>query len=311
MKIPGVTGLNDSEAPNFVGASLQGKIVQFMSDVTSRFMKTIQSLTQDPPRLFTSSLPLELWFNIFCSLNAEELARIAPVCKEWNALASSDAVSYKIPFPSWLKNINADIWRKLDLEKYGLDISDVPRVNRRTLTKALKPLSRRVEKRMGITNMVIPKGLTLNIVLRIAKDNSVPIKEIWPEALTTFGDIAVEQTRVLFFTNSIFEGTRTHFPESCKGIVEVIGRECGIAIQEHEIRNFMAFLVLTYLNSPEDDRVRLYASNAYTRMIEKVNYWFLTVGFPSTGLVVKNKTILGGEFVGVGASGSSENILYR
>jgi hypothetical protein len=246
--------------------------------------------------------------HIFHFLNADELAQMAPVCQLWNTLASSDAVSYGIPFPSWLKDIDAEVWEKyVDLKKYGLDISEVPRVNRRVLTKALKPLAEKVENNMGITNMVIPKGLTLNIVLQIAKDNSVPIGGIWDEILTHFGDIASEQTRVLFFINSIFANTRNQTSNEDEIYIKFIGQECGIAIQGHEIRNFMALLVLTYLNSPENARVSLYSSGTNTRLLEEVGDSFLHGGFYSKGLhAYECRFVL--EDVGVGASGSSEDI---
>jgi len=328
MKIPGITGLKGSAACNFLKVSWQGKIVQILYSVSSFFMKTDQQPTQDPPSLsgrveqglsaisssqknqVAFSLPLELWFNIFCSLNAEELARIAPVCRQWNAVVSSDAVSlsYEIPFPSWLEDIDADVWKKnVDVKKYGLDLSKVPRVNRRDLTKALKPLSRKVEKKMGITNMVIPEGLTLKIVLEIAKDNSVPIGDIWDELLTKFEDIAAGQTRVLFFTNSIFENTRKHTSDQHERDVERIGQECGIAIQKHEIRNFMALLVLTYISSSKTPRTQLYSSQTYTRFIEKINGLSLIGGFTPSGVDANNNN---GRYIniGVGASGNSEDI---
>jgi hypothetical protein len=257
----------------------------------------------------TPGLPNDVLGHIFHFFNAEELARIVPVCRLWNTISFSDAVSYGIPFPAWIKDIDAGVWEKyVDVKKYGLDLSKVPRVNRRVLTKALKPLARKVENKMGITNMVIPKGLTLKIVLQIAKDNSVPIWDIWDKILTHFGDIAVEQTGVLFFTNSIFESTRLHTPKKRKIDMETIGKECGIAIQMHEIRNFMAFLVLTYLNSPEDARTMLYSSNTYTRLIEKVNNRLsLIVGFSSFGLYADHISLFDPASIGVGASGCSED----
>ena len=174
-------------------AALNGRVEQDLSSISNP--QEIQ---------VASSLPPQLWCDIFCLLNAEELAKIAPVCRQWITLASSDEVSYEIPFPSWLKDIDAGIWSKLDLKKYGLDLSKVPRVNRRALTKALKPLSRKVENNMGITNMVIPKGLTLNKVLEIANDNSVPIRFILDKILTNFGDIAVEANSGIIFYKQYF-----------------------------------------------------------------------------------------------------------
>ena len=156
--------------------------------------------------------------------------------------------------------------------------------------------------------MVIPKELTLNKVLQIAKDNSVPFGHIWDEILTEFGDIAVEKTRVLFFTNSIFADTRNHIPDQHKKDVKTIGKECGIAIQRHEIRDFMAFLVLTYLNSPEDARTMLYSSETFTRLSEKMGTRSLYGGFAPSGLDAGDNCFAHAH-IGVGASGSSEDIL--
>jgi hypothetical protein len=253
-------------------------------------------------------LPNDVLGHVFHFLNAEELTRIAPVCRVWNTSVSLDTVSYGLPFPSWLKDIDADIWRKLDLEKYGLDISEVPRVNRRALTKALKPLSRKVKNQMGITNMVIPKGLTLNIVLQIAKDYSVPIGYICGKLATNFGDIAVKQTRVLFFTNSIFKGTLSRLPKQHESCVTKIGQACEIAIQGHELRNFMAFLVLTYISSSETPPIQLYSSNTLTRLIGKANDWSLIGGFASDGLTADDSPF-GSDDVGVGAFGNSDDFL--
>jgi hypothetical protein len=269
-------------------------------------------------------LPDEVLRHIFHFLNAEELARIAPICRQWAEVASSgiapicrqwaevassgkEALPYGIPFPSWLKDINAEVWEKyVDVKKYGLDISEAPRVNRYALTKALKPLSGKVENEMGITNIVIPKGLTLNKVVQIARDNSVLIA-VWDEILTNFGDSAVEETCVLFFTNNIFEGTRGHTPEQHKLDVTTIGQECGIAIQRPNVRDFMAFLVLTYISSSETPPTQLYSSNTYTSLIEKVDHCFLMGGFAFFGLHADNEDINNAldDHFGVGASGSS------
>lgn len=307
MRIPGIKGLNDFAAPRFVETSGQGKIIQIINDVASRFMKTIQSLTQDPPPFDVFSVPSELWLNIFCFLNAEEVVGIARVCRLWNTIAFTSA--YSISSPSWLKDIDAGVWEKhVDLKKYGLEISEVPCENRPALVKALKPLARKVENNKGITNMVIPKGLTLKKILQIATDKLVPIQFIGDKILILFGDSAVEQTCVLFFTNSIFENTRRYTLNYRKAVqITNIGKECGIAIQMHQVRDFVALLVLTYLNSPENARTLLYPSATYTQLIEEVNDWVVVGGFGPFGLHVHSSSYNSGT-VGVGASGNSQDI---
>ena len=307
--------------------------------IVSRFIKTDEPPSQDPPSLKNrvtvepeepvnpepssipasqgilniSDLPGEIFeLHIFTFLNAEELAKIAPVCQLWRDFASSESLAYVIPFPSWLKDIDADVWRKkvVDLEKYGLDLTEVPCINKFALTKDLKPLSKRVENNMGITNMVIPKGLTLNIALQIARDYSVPINYIWPQILAEFGDKAIDKTCILFFTNSIFTGTRSHTSNQHEEDVTCIGTDCRVAIQGPEVRNFLALLILTYLNSPEDSRTQLYSSATYTRLLEKVNNWSLYEGFAPSGLYASHNNS-DDDHIGVGASGSSEAIGTR
>ncbi len=349
MKIHGVTGLIDSAVHNFVETSWQGKIVQILCTVSSlsliyyvasRFMKTDKPPTQDPPRLngrvatepevpveqdlssISSPQEIQVAFsllpqvlcNIFCHLNAEELAKVVPVCREWTALASSDEVSYRISFPSWLKEIDADIWKThVDVKEYGLDFTGAKRLNRLALTKALKPLSRRVENNKGITIMIRPKGLTGNKVLQFAANpkmgNPVPIADIWSAILTELGDTEAEQTQVLFFTNSIFEDTRNHTADQHELDMTKIGHDCGIAIRKPGFRDFMAFLALTYISSSENPPTQLYSSLTHTRLIEKWGDWHLTGGFAPGGLYPECCPDYNSGFhIGVGGSGSSEDI---
>ena len=247
-------------------------------------------------------------------MNTEELAKVVSVCREWTVLASSDMVSHRISFPSWLKLIDTDVWKRhVDLEKYRLDITGDKQLNRLTLTKALKPLSKRVENNKGITIMVIPKGLTGNKVLQFAASpkmgNPAPIGCMWPKILTEVGNIEVEQTQVLFFTNSIFEETRGHTADQHELDMTKIGQECGITIRKPGFRDFMAFLALTYMSSSEDPPTQLYSSMTYTRLMEQVSRWPLYGGILTVGLYACYW--FDGDSIGVGASGSSEDIVLK
>jgi|GEM_PF-1878502 hypothetical protein len=277
----------------------------------SRSSQTVVSSLQEVQ--VTPSLPTELWLDIFCSLNAEELAQTALVCKEWTALASLDSVSYRIPFPSWLKLIDASVWENhVDIKKYGLDITGAPRLNRRVITKALKTLSRKVENNVGIMMMFRPKGLTGNKVLQFAAKpkigRPVPKDYIWPQILTEHGDAEAEQTQVIFFTNGIFKGTRARTPDQHELDVATIGQECGVTIRQPGFRDFMAFLALTYMSSSEDPPTQPYSST-YTRLIEKVDRLSLFGGFAPIGLIATECYPSSADDFGVGASGNSEDIV--
>jgi hypothetical protein len=283
MKIPSVTGgpLNRSPVQYFLESSWQGKAVQILCAISiisliyciaSRFIKTNQSPSQNP-----------------VNLNGRVVTK-----------------------PDWLKEINENTWKeKVDIKKHRLDFTGAPLINSSASAKGLKALSERVEYNKGITSIVIPKGLTLKIVLDIANENSIRISSgDWHDKIITeFGDIPADQTRVLFFTNSILKGTRNHTPDQHAFDITTIGEECGVAIQTPQVRDFMALLVLTYLNSPEDARTLLYSS-CYTRLLEydKKTKWVLFGSFAPSGLyafpIISNFARSG-----VGAFGSSEDIL--
>jgi hypothetical protein len=162
-----------------------------------------------------------------------------------------------------------------------------------------------VENNKGITNMVIPEGLTLGKVLQIAVENSVPIARLVSQILPDIRDVPVEQTCVLFLTNSIFVDTR-HSSARHERDVKTIGQECGIAIQRHEIRNFMALLVLTHISSSETPPIRLYSSSTFTSLLEKGNNTAFFGGFGPRGLHAFY--CMDSSSIGVGAWGSSEDI---
>ncbi len=289
MQIPSVTGLNRSPVQYFLESSWQGKAVQILFAISfvsliyyvaSRFIKRDEPASPGP-----------------ATLNNRVVMNETP---------ASQALSSKTLSP-WLKEITQKTWEeKIDCERYGLVFTDTPQINGSALANGLKALSERVEGNMGITNMVIPKGLTLNTVLLIAKDYKVPISSYWyDQIITEFGDVPAKETGVLFFTNSILTGTRNHTPDQHDADVTTIGEECKVAIQRPNVRDFMAFLILTYLSSPED-LVRFYSLATYTRLSEKAGARSLFGGFAASGLSARSSSLVRLS-IGVGASGSSEN----
>jgi len=284
MKTPNITGSNRSPAHFFLESSWQGKAVQIIGTiaffsliyyVASRFMQTDKSTSPT---------------------------------SQGSATLSNRVVTSKTPLK--LKEITETTWKdNINCEKYGLDFTDAPRINSSAIAKGLQALSERVENNLGITNIIIPKGLTLNKVLQIAEDYKVPIAPYWyKNIITELGDIPAEQTRVIFFTNSILKDTRNRPVDQHEAEVTKIGKECGVAIQRPNVRDFMAFLVLTYLSSSEDARAMLYSSATYTRLLEKVNTWSLYGGFAPSGLHAFIYDFFANDDIGVGASGSSEAI---
>jgi hypothetical protein len=307
MTVSNITGLIDSPVQYFIESTWKEKTVQTPPDLGSAALEPQALMNQELPLTpykdaSIPELPAEIVEYVIQDLNGKELANVALVCQLWKNLSDR---FFEFPSP-WLTDIS-HVWKQIDCKKYGLDCTRIPRINRYAFIKRFESLSTRVENDLGISTMGRPENLTLKIVLQIAKDYNVPIAGIWNQIIARYGDIPAEKTELKFFTNSIFTDTREHTHNQHVDDITNIGKECGVEIQKPPVRDFLAFLVLSYLNSPEDARTMLYSSSTFTRLLEEVGHWPLYGGFAPSGLYAASRSF-DGDDIGVGASGSSEDI---
>jgi hypothetical protein len=255
-----------------------------------------------PPRLVIGQstcntgigrLPKDVLTLVLSQLPAKDLARAACVSKQFYH-AAQDAVPQVF-------RINEAIWRQyVDLEKLGLSFEGTPAVDDREKGRAIKGMSHHVEERAGVTVLSLPKGLTLNMLLQIAKANNVPIADVWDEILDQLGDKAVETPCTVVLTNSVLKGSRKmSFTDQQAHLAKLL----GTGYEVPELLPVLALMIFTYIDS--GGRIRLFPRApgclTYTRCQEQLlGLRLAAVGFGPIGLLLYSTCSFDIYFFGVG-----------
>jgi hypothetical protein len=229
------------------------------------------------------SFPHELILSILALISAKELACCSCVCKKWKVLASNSALwnQYDLRkiFPK-LNIIDDNIWNRcIDLKAFDLQVSDLaPLDQHKTILQLKKLFNVKVENDAGFTLLTIPKGLTINKLIEIAKSpkqgSATRFHYICQEILKHFGDMKVENTYRIMISNSILKGTRDQPVNSLQEMLSQIGCEIPRAIE------LATLCVLSYISALEFPPPRLYADRpcTYSYCFEKIEEASLLVG---------------------------------
>ena len=238
---------------------------------------------ESQPAATIESLPEELFLRIFGFLSPEALGGASRVCREWRRLASDqtlwDTFNLKTFYPGF-NVIDEKIWEKhVDLKTLGIDATGAPSLDTRTLIPVIHDLSRQVESGAGVTLLTIPKGLTFNKLLKLAKTpkegNTVRISKDWPDISQRLGGIPVDKTYIVAITNSVLANSRNLSVKDQQQLVSNLGYEMPRVLPA------AALAILTYMSSPQEQPpIRLYNDEpwTYTRCLEKIGNYNLTVG---------------------------------
>ncbi len=98
--------------------------------------------------------------------------------------------------------------RILDAKAQGFDLDDEPDIDKLAVIKYLKRLAPRVEGKAGLTLLTMPKNMTLNQEVAIAKKMKIRI-DIWEdEILEVLGDVAAQSTYRILISNNVVKKTR-------------------------------------------------------------------------------------------------------
>lgn len=155
-------------------------------------------------------------------------------------------------------------------------VADLPSVNKLARLAALQTMDALdIEGNAGVTEMVIPKGLTPNMFLAaLPEDVRAMIRYMHQPYLNRYGNIPVENSSRGFYTNNILNDTRNKPFGEQKAQATQGGCEVMSTLEA------MMLLAFTYMESPPDARVRLYGDNplTYTRCKEKVDGYRMVVG---------------------------------
>lgn len=233
----------------------------------------------------TTSLSEEISMLIFSYLKPKDLGRSCLVNKQWRRLASDstlwNAFNLREIFPS-LKVFDEIDWAShIDLSSFGLDVTDAPPLDKRTAISFInRSLSLPIERNAGVTLLTIPKGVTYNILVKVAGSpkmgNITQFKDI-PDCIPNeIGDIPVDKTYRIVITNSIFKNSRNLSVSAQEALVSKIG--CDMP----KILEAMVLLIMTFMSSGK----YLYSHLDFTRCSDQVCGYRLKVGFSSDYLYV-------------------------
>jgi hypothetical protein len=242
---------------------------------------------------FFSHLADELIFKIFAYLSATQLAKCAGISRTWKRVASDatlwNALDLRKISPS-LKVFDESDWvTYVDLPSFGLTTKDAPRLDKRKAIPVLKRcLSFPVEGDKGVTLLTIPKGLTLNKLVKLAespiKGNTTKFRYIWNCISNKFGDIEVDKTYRIVITNNVLKVITNNvlkwnlFPSNRETLLKRIGCEMPKLLEA------AVLLVVTFMSSGE----RLYNDKpkTYTRCSEVACFQLIIGNFSQDGILV-------------------------
>ncbi len=162
----------------------------------------------------TTNLPEELVLAIFAYLDLPALVSVSQVNKLWRQL-SGDRFLWKAVLKSICPRLqifdDVDLAAHIDLAAYGLSVDGASPL-RLMIPHLRRCPSLPVEGEAGITLLTIPKGLTLNKLIKLARSpqqgKSTRFGYNWDRILYEIGDIEVAKTYHIVITNNIFEGSR-------------------------------------------------------------------------------------------------------
>lgn len=213
-------------------------------------------------------LPAETILNILGFLNPFELLEVGEVCKAGRRLTSDSVLWNDFDLRTispLLKIFDESDWiTHVDLSKYGLSVEDTPPFDQRSAFPLIKRcLSLSIEGNAGVTLLTIPKGLSLNKLVKLAKDpklgNIKQLIDISYIVSREFGDREIPNTYRIVITNNIFSESRALSSSDLEILVKTLGCEKPKTLE------IVALLVATFMSSG----ACLYHSGTYTYCLEK------------------------------------------
>ena len=202
-----------------------------------------------------------------------------------SSLTTAASLDLKKMFPK-LEFLDEAIWEThVSLDALEMSVKDAAPIDAYTIS-ILKTLfaSLQIEEDAGITLLTMPKGLTLNKLVKLASSpkqgNVAKFKYIWPDALKALGDTPVDKTYRVAITNNVLIGSRKLSVDKQRELVKKMGCEMPGMLPAATLA------ILTYMSSRAASPTRLFSSDyTFTRCAEKVGSFNLVVGgFTPAGL---------------------------
>ena len=191
-----------------------------------------------------AALPSELMTHAFSFLAPEDLARASGVCKDWQVMGSSEDLWREFDLRKVCRVFDKGVWEThFDLGAVGIDASGAEPMNKRTVIPFLIRLSRQVEGNAGVTLLTMPKGLSLNKLIRLAaapkQGEAVNFGYVFFTIIEQHGDVAVHKTHTIAITNFILKESRNKSLSEQRTLLQ--RHEC------HELPGLLSVASLVFL----------------------------------------------------------------
>lgn len=204
----------------------------------------------------------------------------------------------KALFPK-LSIIGEEVWKKhADMADAGLNVDAV---DERAAIRNLHDMYRKleVENNAGITLIQMPKGLTLNKLIAIAKTplegNPIGCRTD-DEILNVYGDNPIMKGYTIAITDSVLYETRNRTPSTQKMLLQQKG------VEMPGLLDMMALTLMTFVSSSDKSKKRLFDDpSATSRVAEKFGHdrHLIVGGYSSFGLRVTTRNKMPQHGIGV------------
>lgn len=225
-------------------------------------------MSQSPTQIGYSHIHITMMHS-FSYLDITTLCCTSRVCKEWYHLIEMPSLWKSMNLSNYLPltRFDAQFWENhIDCVKLKLDPSGAPPfVQTKTSVVGLQKLCKEVYANQGITDLTLPKGLSLKTIELIAKNLSF-FKFIEP----TYGKTQLEQTLRIFITNAILRGSKGRCHSMKKGLYANRKTATG-----HEKPAVLHLTTLTFLR-------RYFLDSSQTHLHDACRLTFACCSEPST-----------------------------
>lgn len=263
----------------------------------------------DTRQSLITSLPEEIFLEIFSYLNLATLGTLCCVSKEWSKLASEPilwktAIYREFAFSSknWIE-CDADFVKDVDIRQEMLSL---PNNIKEELRRSAFP-GKSIRKTHVLVR--IPKGVTIKKLGEFAKkyfsNNTDGYRYILPRIANELGDDPANASAWLLMTKNILSGSRSKRYRQQKNAIAEFAKKTGVPYQVPTILEAVTCIFATYSYSKShlfSDNPLTYTRCQYMHWQKNVEDYQIVVGsFSSRGLIVNTRTSCESKSVGVAA----------
>jgi|GEM_PF-6086221 len=226
------------------------------------------------------NFPIELTGTIFSHLYREDRERCRTICKVWEAFVTKfiAKLEFKQRLPSTIQVFDEEAWKSLvvDFGSYELEFNDLPPIDETASKLALKKLLGVPQKEKGITWIELPKGTTINKVIRIMQSQNIAMQFTWDIIIAELGDIPVQNSYRFAITNSVYNKSWEYSSVAQRKFVEESGCVLPKVIEALTLAMFAQLSSKKFFDN----------KNVFMYCVEHLNYFQLALSSFRNGITL-------------------------